>query len=58
MLRFKMMEQRAVLSGRSWGSLKERFRKVILKKIRTYGLSEENVRKFLEKNYENRLNTV
>ena len=55
MLRFKMLEQRAVLPGRSWGSLKERFRKVILKKVRTYGLSEEHVRKFLGKN---RLNTV
>merc|ERR1712112_193722 len=32
------METRGVLTGRSWHSMKERFRKVIMKKIRSYGL--------------------
>ena len=53
-----MMVKRRVIPGRSWHSLKERFRRVIIKKIRTYGLSEETVSKFLSKTREERLNTV
>ena len=53
----KLMETRGVLTGRSWHSMKERFRKVIMKKIRSYGLSEETVQRFLTK-CRNRLNTV
>jgi hypothetical protein len=55
---WQMMENEEVLPGRTWHSLNERFRKVILKKIRTYGLSEETVSKFLAKSQGNRLNTV
>jgi len=44
------MERNGILPGRSWGSLKERFRKVILKQIKIYNLSEKNVKKFLTKN--------
>jgi len=54
---WQLMETRGVLSGRSWHSMKERFRKVIMKKIRSYGLSEETVQRFLTK-CRDRLNTV
>jgi len=53
---WETMVKRGVIPGRSFHSLKERFRKVIIKKIRTYGLSEETVRKFVPR--EGRLNTV
>ena len=44
---WEMMVKRGVIPGRSLHSLKERFRKVIIKKIRSYGLNEETVSKFL-----------
>eukprot|EP00090_Calanus_glacialis_P016457 TRINITY_DN25768_c0_g1_i1.p1 TRINITY_DN25768_c0_g1~~TRINITY_DN25768_c0_g1_i1.p1 ORF type:complete len:1107 (-),score=385.74 TRINITY_DN25768_c0_g1_i1:97-3417(-) len=55
---WEVMVKRGVIPGRSFHSLKERFRRVIIKKIRTYGLSEETVSKFLSKTREERLNTV
>ena len=41
---WKIMEERKVLEGRSWQSMKERFIKGIREKINTYGLSEEIVK--------------
>ena len=38
---WQVIEERRVLEGRSWQSMKERFRKVMLKRIQSYGLSEE-----------------
>jgi hypothetical protein len=35
-----VMEERKVVEGRSWQSMKERFKKVILKRIMTYNLGE------------------
>ena len=52
------MEKRGDLPGRSWNSLKERFRKVIIKKIGSYDLSEETVNQFLTKGRAERLNTI
>jgi len=43
---WKLMEERKVVEGRSWQSMKERFRKTILKKIKSYGLSAEQVKAF------------
>ena len=43
---WKLMEERGVVKGRSWQSLKERFRKTILKKIRSYELTGEQLRGF------------
>ena len=43
---WKLMEKRGVVEGRSWQSLKERFRKTILKKIKSYGLPAEQVKAF------------
>ena len=37
-----------MVNGRSWQSMKERFRKVISERIRTYGISNEKVREFGE----------
>jgi len=54
---WQLMVARGVLPGRSWHSLKERFRKVVIKNIRNYGLSEETVQKLLSRCRE-RLNTV
>jgi len=54
---WQLMVARGVLPGRSWHSLKERFRKVVIKNIRNYGLSEETVQKILSRCRE-RLNTV
>jgi len=55
---WEMMESKDVLPGRSWHSLKERFRKVIIKKIRSYGLSEETLKKFSNISRSARLHTV
>ena len=52
------MERNGILPGRSWGSLKERFRKVILKQIKIYNLSEKNEKKFLNKNDQTKLNLL
>ena len=35
-----VMEERKVVEGRSWQSMKERFKKVIIKRIMTYNLGE------------------
>jgi hypothetical protein len=43
---WQSMEERKVVEGRSWQSMKERFRKVISDKLMTYGLSNETVRRF------------
>jgi len=55
---WETMESRAVLPGRSWHSIKERFRKVIIKNIRSYGLSEETIEMFSTKSRPDRLDTV
>ena len=52
---WETLESRAVLPGRTWHSIKERFRKVIIKKIRSYGLSEETIEMFLTKGRPDRL---
>ena len=43
---WQVMEERKVVKGRSWQSMKERFRKVISGRIKSYGLSNEIVRGF------------
>ena len=43
---WKLMEQREVLMGRSWQSMKERFRKRILINIKSYNLSKEQLKGF------------
>ena len=43
---WKLMEQREVVVGRSWQSMKERFRKKILTNIKTYNLSKEHLKGF------------
>ena len=43
---WKLMEQREVLVGRSWQSMKERFRKKILINIKSYNLSKEQLKGF------------
>ena len=40
------MEEGKVVKGRSWQSMKERFRKVISARIKSYGLSNETVKGF------------
>ena len=46
---WKLMEQREVLVGRSWQSMKERFRKVIRGKIKSYELENNIIKAFGEK---------
>ena len=41
-----VMELKGVLPGRSGSSLKERFRKVIVKQIQIYNVSEKNMKRF------------
>ena len=43
---WKLMEEREVVVGRSWQSMKERFRKKILTNIKNYNLSKEHLRGF------------
>ena len=43
---WKLMEERGAVEGRSWQSLKERFRKTIVTKLRTYGLTDEQLATF------------
>ena len=43
---WKLMEEREVVVGRSWQSMKERFRKKILTNIKKYNLSKEHLRGF------------
>ena len=43
---WKLMEQKEVLVGRSWQSMKERFRKKILINIKLYNLSKEQLKGF------------
>ena len=43
---WQVMEERKVVKGRSWQSMKERFRKEISARIKSYGLSKEIVRGF------------
>ena len=43
---WKVMEERSVLEGRSWQSMKERFRKVIITKITQYGFERNIVNQF------------
>ena len=43
---WKVIVQRNVVVGRSWQSLKERFRKTILPKINQYGVDKEIIAKF------------
>ena len=47
---WKLMEERAVLDGRSWQSMKERFRKVISPKINQYKLDKIIVENFVNAN--------
>ena len=43
---WKLMEEREVVVGRSWQSMKERFRKKILTNIKNYNLSKEHLKAF------------
>jgi len=43
---WRMMEANKVLTNRSWASMKERFMKVILRKLEMYDLPEEQVQRF------------
>ena len=43
---WKLMEEREVVVGRSWQSMKERFRKKILTNIKSYNLSKEHLKAF------------
>lgn len=43
---WKMMEANGVLTNRTWASMKERFMKVILRKLEMYDLPEEQVQRF------------
>jgi hypothetical protein len=43
---WQVMEERKVVEGRSWQSMKERFRKAIMKRILSYGLCGETVKRF------------
>jgi len=43
---WKQMEEANLLENRTWQSMKERFRKVLLKNIDSYELSEDNLRRF------------
>ena len=43
---WKLMEERGAVEGRSWQSLKERFRKTIVKNMKTYGLTDEQLATF------------
>ena len=43
---WKVMQDRKILDGRSWHSMKERFRKVILKNIDSYGLHSDMSKAF------------
>lgn len=43
---WKLMEQREVVVGRSWQSMKERFRKKIVTNIKSYNLSKEQLKGF------------
>ena len=40
------IEEKIILEGRTWQSMKERFRKVMMKRIQSYGLSKKTVKKF------------
>lgn len=40
------LEESNVLNDRTWQSMKERFRKVLIKNIENYNLSEDDVRRF------------
>jgi len=40
------IEEKNILEGRTWQSMKERFRKVMMTRIKSYGLIEETVQKF------------
>ena len=46
---WKLMEGRKVVEGRSWQSLKERYRKIILKNINNYKLDKDVVAMFASK---------
>ena len=43
---WRLMEDRKVVGDRTWQSMKERFRKTILKKINSYDLTEDQMRGF------------
>ena len=43
---WKLMEEREVVVGRSWQSMKERFRKKIVNNIKSYNLSKEQLKGF------------
>ena len=47
---WKLMEEREVVEGRTWQSLKERFRKIILKNINNYRLEKDVVAMFTSQN--------
>ena len=47
---WKMMEKRTVLEGRSWQSMKERFRKVIFPNINQYNLDKNIIANFIKGN--------
>ena len=40
------MERQKIVPGRSWQSLKDRFKKNIMKKIDSYNMDDETLRKF------------
>jgi len=43
---WKLMERQKIVPGRSWQSLKDRFKKNIMKKIDSYNMDDESLRKF------------
>jgi len=43
---WKLMEEREVVVGRSWQSMKERFRKKIVNNIKSYNLNKEQLKGF------------
>ena len=56
---WQVMEDRKVVEGRSWQSMKERFRKVIRGKIKSYGLENNIIKAFgeqISKKKEKRMN--
>ena len=42
---WRSLEERGTVPGRSWQGMKERFRKVIMKNIQLYDLTEETLRR-------------
>ena len=47
---WKLMEERKVVDGRSWQSLKERYKKIIMRNINKYSLDSEVIAMFTSSN--------